>query len=174
MISGAPAKEPFLQLLDSDPGKATAQLDLLRRRLEDFFKWRGCDDPEELADETLNRCYVAVAKGVAINTTIGAYVRGIAHYVYTEQIRVRARRQMVPLDAVATLATADHAHAIEQRMRVEQALVHLSEDERLLLRRYFAEGPRELGRDLDVPEGTLRVRVHRLVQRVRRAAANRP
>src|SRR3990170_1236848 len=58
--------DPLLAALDPDRERATALLAQQRRRLVKYFEWRGCWEPQRLADETIARVVRRLAEGEAL------------------------------------------------------------------------------------------------------------
>jgi RNA polymerase sigma factor (sigma-70 family) len=166
-----PKPEPsdaFLALLDpADPAQAHERYEQLRFQLIRYFSSWRCPDPADLADETLARAFVGVTKGAVIDTTLTAYVWGIAKHVLSGHQKAAARAGVVPVEEAAAILVDDSARATDARIALREALARLPEDDREVLERYFTEDRRRLAGDLGITEQTLRVRVHRIRRRLR-------
>ena len=58
---GGAAFEQLLSVLDADRDRAGERYEVIRRKLLKFFEWRGCQRPDELADQTIDRVLEALA-----------------------------------------------------------------------------------------------------------------
>jgi RNA polymerase sigma-70 factor (ECF subfamily) len=93
-------------------------------------------------------------------------VRTIAH---NEALRALGRRRdSEPLEDVPALADWSSADRLDQRVSVRSALAELSAQDRALLHlRYEADLTQpSIARMMDIPEGTVKVRLHRLRARL--------
>src|SRR6202008_1561467 len=82
------AFDALLDWLDSDRELAGIKYEQIRSRLIKFFTGRGCIDPEELADETINRVTSKLSEIRKEFTGDPAlYFYGVAKLVYMEYLR---------------------------------------------------------------------------------------
>lgn len=98
------------------------------------------------------------------------WVRRIAR---NEALRTAGRRSWVDIDAIADHEDPDAARrraVWDEQQPVRAAVNQLAPRDRTLLYLYYWEARpiAELSRMLGVPEGTIRVRLHRLRSRIRR------
>jgi RNA polymerase sigma-70 factor (ECF subfamily) len=96
----------------------------------------------------------------------GPWVRTIAH---NEALRALGRRRDAqPLDDASELADPRGSDRLDARMAVRSALAELSAQDRALLHlRYAADLTQpSIARMMDMPEGTVKVRLHRLRARL--------
>jgi RNA polymerase sigma factor (sigma-70 family) len=160
----------LLRLLDPDPGRAASAYEVLRRRLIKYFEWRQCAASDDLADEVIVRGIRRMHDGVTIKTDPVRYFFGVARMVYLEYQRAdKIDFAAVPPDEVAD---GDRLGRVELRICLEQVLSRLTPEEGDLLVRYHQSNPSELRRlaaELGLAPGTLRVRIHRLHLRIRKA-----
>src|SRR5215471_13414988 len=63
----APAFEGLLGALDADRDRAAEEYERLRTRLIGLLRWWGASQPEDLADETLDRVARKIQDGVDIS-----------------------------------------------------------------------------------------------------------
>ena len=159
----------FLLLLDADRERAGARYEELRISLMRIFRWRGCNAPEELADETLAR---ATAKSVT--ETIGdvtRFVHGIARLIVLEDYRRRSREEQVMREAnVVRMPPAQN----DPRMDcLDECLAALPSAERELIVAYYSgsrsekiESRRRLAASFALSVAALRVRAHRVRERL--------
>lgn len=141
---------------------------MLSQRLVVFFRWRGADAAEDLAQETLQRGLSKMDAGLELYSPPVHYFFAIAKNVLRESRRKSVRDPHcigVDLDTFSDWAStdtrADHAALLEE------CLSTLSKDDRHVVVRYY-EGERDkLTGELGVDANALRVRVHRAVRRMR-------
>jgi DNA-directed RNA polymerase specialized sigma24 family protein len=78
----------------------------MRRRLITYFDRKNCPEPDELADETLNRVARRLEEeGHIVSEAAARYCYIVARFVFLEYLR--ERNEEVPLDALSGLATTN-------------------------------------------------------------------
>jgi len=156
------AFDALLDWLDSDREQAGIKYEQIRSRLIKFFTGRGCIDPEELADETINRVTSKLTEIQKEFTGDPAlYFYGVAKLVYMEYLRRKTPQpQSAPIDSV---------RAELEYSCLERCIARLSEEDRaLLLKDYGAKGQTQAERrkaladELGVTLNALRIRVYRI------------
>jgi DNA-directed RNA polymerase specialized sigma24 family protein len=155
------ALDRLLQALEADRNLAGRRYELLRRRLIDLFSWYRCENPEELADETLNRLARRLTEGEAIEK-IELYALGIARRLWME-VRRRQQQRVVALRELRA-----HKPEEEQEMlaAVEKCLAKLPESSRKLIVEYYSGKRTVLAADAGVSLNTLRNRALRIRQKL--------
>lgn len=155
----------LLAQFDADRQQAGAKYEALRRKLVKFFQWRGCNLPEDLADETINRVARNLEAGENIRY-LPAYCVGIARNVFMESLR--ARRQEEAFYAIPP-APPTPADEDPRRECLERCLRELSQENLQLILQYYQDGERariearrNLAARLDIPPNALRIRAHRI------------
>jgi RNA polymerase sigma-70 factor (ECF subfamily) len=94
------------------------------------------------------------------------WVRTIAH---NEALRAIGRRRYAqPLEDVPAVSDWSSADRLDERVSVRSALAKLSTQDRALLRLRYEEDLTQpsIARMMDLPEGTVKVRLHRLPARL--------
>ena len=180
-----PGLPRLLERLDSDPERAGAEFERLRRTLTRFFDWRGAAFPDECADETLDRLAGKIAEGTAV-IDVGALAHGIARLVLLEDYRARVGRAGAETEIPDRSAESGDA-GDPLLADLDACLERLDADERALVLAYYAEpagrrkieARRRLAAGLGVTDNALRSRVQRLRDRLegclaRRAGTFRP
>ncbi|HEX7184087.1 MAG TPA: hypothetical protein VF756_19815 [Thermoanaerobaculia bacterium] len=164
--------EALLAALDPDRERAGQQYEMIRRKLMRLFEWRGCETPEDLADETINRVARRMAEGVELRSTDPyGYFCGVAHLVYKEMLR-RSARERSMLEAGDWTPPAEEEPSSDRRLEcLRHCLGQLSDDQRRLVLVYHQEdnhiqSRKMLSQELDIPMNALRIRVHRLRRRL--------
>jgi DNA-directed RNA polymerase specialized sigma24 family protein len=185
-MSSALTREAFERLealLDRDQESAGVEYERLRRVLIDFFRWRGCASPEDLADVVFDRVARQLECGTDIHSP-RAYFYEVARRVHLEQSQSPERRA-VPLDSLSTLpAPQSDPHAVVERTAAERdlarrlAYVHrcleaLPPESRGLFLKYHRgagrlrmEQRKRLAAELGLSMNALRIRVCRIAETV--------
>src|ERR1700733_8405478 len=81
----------LLLALDPDQDSAGRKYIALRNRLVDLFAWQQCEDPEELADETLNRIARKLSENQVIQN-VASYALGVARMMVHEARRAQREK----------------------------------------------------------------------------------
>ncbi|HEV7516956.1 MAG TPA: hypothetical protein VGR07_11710 [Thermoanaerobaculia bacterium] len=164
------AFESLLAQLDADRERAGERYESIRRRLLRLFEWRGCEFPEELADETFNRVARRLAEGLTIQSPDPySFFCGVAHLLHKEVLRERAReRQARESGDWAPYASAEEEEPEDRRLGcIRLCLGQLTADQRQLILDYHQGEDRirsrqRLSQTLGLPLNALRIRVHRI------------
>lgn len=165
--------EALLSFLGPDRDTAGEKYVEIRRKLVRLFEWRGCDGPEDLADETINRVARRLAEGVELRSENPyGYFCGVAHLVFKEVLR-RAARERAALESGDWQALpAPDAEESDPRLGcVRHCLEELPEDQRRIVLLYHQgenniRTRKELSEELGIPMNALRIRVHRIRRRL--------
>ena len=153
--------DDYLRLFDSDPNRATKKYAELWIRLVRFFEWRGCQSPEDLAQETLARGFKRISNGVNIYTADPVnFFFGVARNVVREDRKDVRNGLPVSLDGLPEMA-ALNVSQVEARICLDQCLSRLPSSERKLLLSFYTEDRELVGRKLHLSANALRVRAHR-------------
>jgi DNA-directed RNA polymerase specialized sigma24 family protein len=149
----------------------------IRRNLVRLFEWRGCNTPDEYADETINRCARKLGEGEEIRD-VATYCTGVGRMVLREMSRDRSR-QPRPLDE-APEPRAPQESGGDSESRVEclrGCLGRLSPDTRNLILHYYhgdkgdkIRNRKSLTERLGIPGSTLRMRALRVRERLQLCA----
>ena len=153
----------FLSWLHPDPDKAGEKYRDIQRRLIKIFVCRGCDRPEDLADETINRV-ILKAEEIA-DTYVGDpafYFFGVARYVHHEYLRQKPIPRPQP--------PAEEPSSTEEEYRcLEQCMESLPQRSKELFLQYYREekrakkeNRRRLAEKLGIPLNALRIRACRI------------
>src|ERR1043165_9784733 len=82
----------LFRLLEPDAGSVEQGFRQCRLKLVKFFAWRHCEDPDNLADETISRLLRNVHNGQEILADNPySYVYGIASNVFREYLRDKGK-----------------------------------------------------------------------------------
>src|SRR5574341_259895 len=159
---------------------ALAYLDV-RRALFTFFATRGATDPDEMADETINRVARRLSEGVQITTeTPSGFFYAVARNVWRESLAKSGVLTPLPEDVSTLPVTRETPHDLlmDARERIEagvkrecleRCLGRLDPEERELIISYHRfrggakiENRKELAARLGISNNTLRQKVARL------------
>ena len=158
----------LLARLNPDPDEAGQEYQRLRTRLVRFFDWRGATQPDECADETLDRLARKLEEAEVEVLDVQKYVYGIARLVHLEQ---RRRPAWSSIDDTPSVLVAPAPETDETPLQdaFERCLAELPADSRRLLLQYYdgegrtkIENRRRLAAELGVTDNALRSRVQRL------------
>jgi len=142
-VSAEPRLNPeafsrFLSWLDGDVEAAALRYRDVHRRLIKVVANRGCDHPEEVADEAIDRVVLKIDSlfTVAQDKRI-AYIQGVANNVVREHMRARLPpRKMPPRpETPEERAERERMHAC-----LEHCLSFLSDEQRELILEYYGQG----------------------------------
>ena len=155
--------EALLAWLDPNREVAGQKYEHIRIRLIKIFACRGCYEPEDLADETINRVTNKLEEIEA--TFIGErarYFYGVANKVHLEYLR---KRPAPPLPVVT-----NSSEEAELRYRcLDRCASKLTPQNRELVYQYYQEEKRakiehrkDLADRLGIAVNALRIRAHRI------------
>lgn len=151
----------------------------LRGRLVRLFARRGSASPDDLADETISRVLAKVAEiAPTYRGNPARYVYAVARNVYLESTRLAPTVSL--LDGLAYEDGFSDPHYSEATLAaLERCLGELPGGEGELMLEYHRHGPRArkarraLAERLGIAEGALRLRVHRIRQRLYECVSSR-
>jgi len=152
----------------------------LQKKLIFFFERQRCSDPEELADETLERVVRKMCEGTEIQDLL-RYSYGVAKNVFREYVRrEKAKHKYLDDQRHYTKAeveddVADKA-AQEQRLQcLEECKGRFNKQDYWILYEYYRyngqrklEHRRKMAEELKITRAALTLRVFHLKQRLRR------
>jgi len=171
------AFDRFLAALDADRGVAAERYEQIRSRLLRFFEWRGCQFPEEHADETMTRVMRKLEEGEEIRDA-RTYCYGVARLVLLEARKQQEKQRealgsfSVSAPAALTTETSD----IDRRLDcLEACMSELTVPQRELVVEYYRndkiariDARRSLAERLGIGMNALRIRAHRLSDSLQR------
>ncbi len=154
--------DALLDWLDSDREQAGVKYEQIRSSLIKIFTGRGCIDPEELADETINRVTRKVKEiQKEFKGDPALYFFGVAKMLHMEYLRRKPPQSPPP--------PPDSGQAELEYRCLERCIEQLSEEDRaLLLKDYGAKGRTQAERrkaladELGISLNALRIRVYRI------------
>jgi DNA-directed RNA polymerase specialized sigma24 family protein len=133
----------FLEWLDNGEASDGQRYLEMRDRLVSYFDRKNCLNPDELADETLNRVARRLEEEGEIRTdTPAKYCYTIARFVFLEHLRARDTKN-VQLDELGTGGlpspdNSDEAEHKEQMLRcLEKCTNSLDDSNRDIILRYY-------------------------------------
>jgi RNA polymerase sigma factor (sigma-70 family) len=165
----------FLGWLGPDREQAARRYEAIHRRLIVFFDFRRCANPEDLADETINRIIRRIAdlNHSAGNDPILLFYK-VAHYVHLDYLKTRVKRDAGPPseDAPDPLQSgrSEEVEEKESRQRcLDSCLQKLAPDKRDLIIQYYQQDRqakinhrKSLAEQFGYTANALRIQLHRL------------
>jgi DNA-directed RNA polymerase specialized sigma24 family protein len=172
----ASALDCLLTRLDPDPTRAGERYEELRRRLHGLLRWWGSDNPLELADKVLDRVAMKLEERAPVSReALPGYVRGVARFVFHESIREKQQEELALRDLPAQHGDSESESALAS---LDVCLDTLLPGDRRLIIDYYAvhrpstiEARRRLASGLQLSPTALRIRAHRLRQRLEECLA---
>lgn len=153
--------------------EAGVKYEEIRNGLIRFFSFKGCNDAEILADETINR----VAKKFDQLDTDNknkhiTFFYGFASKIYLEYLHKLNKREVqfeTNLHSNTEITYQPDEIVEEKHQCLEKCLAKLSETDRVLMVQYFSkeksakiEHRRKLAEQLNISNATMHVKIHRL------------
>jgi DNA-directed RNA polymerase specialized sigma24 family protein len=183
------AFDKMLACLSPSREQAASKYEILRRKLMKYFECRGCHSPEDLADETVNRVARRILEGSEIWTVEPAnYFYGVARHVLKEY-RAELERGFTTIESLPSLVHPSlrqqelelERYSLEQRLDcLEYCLQQLSHENRQLIISYYQgekgeriKNRRLLAERFRIPPNALRIRIHRIREKLERQVAER-
>jgi DNA-directed RNA polymerase specialized sigma24 family protein len=168
----------LLHWLGPDTSAGAQRYVEIRKRLVTLFECRGCDSPEELADETLDRTARAILKpGFMFDGNPMAYLRGVARNVWLESLRKfrTVSQESLPEFADMVAGKPDESAGKETLFDcLDRCLAQMAGDKRSLLLRYYQgeksakiDGRLQLAQERGLELNALRLQVFRMRNTVR-------
>ena len=158
------AFDKMLSWLDSDRNRAGEKYEKLRTKLIKIFTCRGCDSPEDLADETINRVTRKVPE--IADTYVGdpaLYFYNVARKIHLEYLRKRPEPLPPPPEPDPVEDTEPEYECLEQ------CIEGLTPQNRQLILEYYQEDKRAkidnrkaLADRLGIALNALRIRATRI------------
>ncbi|MBL8208608.1 MAG: sigma-70 family RNA polymerase sigma factor [Blastocatellia bacterium] len=181
----------LLVRLDADRDQASIKYEELRLSLITYFATRGAADPNELADETLNRVAYRLAEGqvIMVNNPI-YYALAVARNIWREQLaqpfKTVSLTTFTDAPQVQVVSPEDLLLEFEQRLRTDQkydcfrhCLAQLSETDHVLLIEYYqgkgqanSKNRQALAQRFGLTLGSLRNRISRIRDRLSNCLQN--
>jgi RNA polymerase sigma factor (sigma-70 family) len=165
----------ILAWLDPERDVAARKYVQLRAHLSHIFRWRKCSDPEGLTDEVFDRVAMKVqhVKPTYIGDPQLYFYAVTNNLVKEEQERIRARVSLWFIEPCIPEHTDSEKHAADREECLWLCLQRLPKDKRELILAYYTKDKQakidhryELARGLGISMVTLRVRVHRIRERL--------
>lgn len=157
----------LLKWLGTDPEQAGEKYETIRRGLIELFEGWACCQPEDLADETINRVVVKVDRiAPTYSGDPALYFYGVAKNVRHEYLRKKPVLPLMP----GVAARPEQSDNTEQLFAcLDQCLDELSTGDKETILMYYqgdkkakVEARKSLRAQISVSSNTLRVRVYRI------------
>jgi|SRR5215471_15805384 len=169
------AFDSFLASLAEDRESAGERYLEIRNNLIKFFEWRGGPDPEDHADETINRIAKRVFENEDVRNPSGYYL-GVARMILFEINRARVREAQTLRELPAAKITTNDDESESRIDCLRHCLRQMPSDNRELILGYYDGEKREkidsrkrLADQLGIPIKTLRMRALRIREQLQDA-----
>ncbi len=176
------AFDRLLQTLDPDREQAGLRYEAIRQKLTNFFRWRGCTDPEEYVDITIDRVTRRFQEGAEVHARDPyLYFHGVALNVLREHWKKVQKHGVTALEELSPAQSPAEDPVVQQEQQSERLTQELRLDclngcvdalprqQLEMLTQYHQEkgGTKiaqrnELARKLEIPLNALRIRVFRI------------
>ncbi len=165
--------DALLGWLSANREEAGKQYEKIREGLIRFFRFRGCADPQALADETINRVAVKASTfNCSKNVRTITYFYGFASKIYLEYLRTmksgEVQLETDYLPASRNFVVMDDSSVTECDC-LENCLTKLSREESSLVIQYYGreksekfESRRKLAEGMNLKMPALHTRVFRI------------
>jgi DNA-directed RNA polymerase specialized sigma24 family protein len=163
----------LLDCLDADRQRAGEQYEQLRRSLIKYFDWRGSQQSEIDADETIDRLARKLYEGAAFED-LYSYALGVARLVALESFRSQEKAQKI-IEQLPTLANevGHDGESARQMACFDSCLEALPADKRALIVEYYqgdrgakVDNRQAMAKRLSMPIGRLRIQAHRIREKL--------
>ena len=125
-------------------------------------------DAEDAAQETFIKAYQSLSK-LRDERSFPAWLARIAMHTSSDWIKANRRHQEVAIEQSHHLASHDAHQLAQTQLDIQDALNQLSEEQRvvIVLRMVHGMDYEEMAKNLDIPIGTVRSRLHHARLRLR-------
>jgi tRNA G10 N-methylase Trm11 len=176
------SREEFAALLNwfsTDSDQAGEEYEAIRQGLVRFFGFRGCFDPQSLADETINRVAIRLEK-LEISQDIRkiSIFYGFALNVFREYIRFETTCRVELRNDFSSDLNGNTERDEDEDLKFKcltECLDTLEESDRNLIIDYFSrekfdkiEFRRQLAESRGITATNLHVKIHRIKRRLRK------
>jgi DNA-directed RNA polymerase specialized sigma24 family protein len=174
----ARAFQPFLKWLDQGVDSAGQNYLAMRQRLVAYFDRKNCPEPDELADETLNRVARRLEEeGAIASETPAKYCYIVARFVFMEDLRAIQKKTSVQSEIQRqTDAVEQEVSGLEDRETkakffecLDRCLEKLAPPNREVILRYYTgkervkiDNRRALAEELGITTNALSIRACRI------------
>jgi hypothetical protein len=166
------AFERLLRWLSPDREEAGRKYEQIRMKMVRFFTWRGCHNPEELFDRTIDRACSKIELGRhELCGDAGAFCYAVGRFIlqeYWREVKLNPLPEDVPLPEIK-----DPQKDERELERLEDSLNRFSQRDRDLLVAYYqGEGRERIQKRKDLAAGwggpnALRIQVFRIRAKLR-------
>jgi DNA-directed RNA polymerase specialized sigma24 family protein len=180
---GSGAFDRLLTWLDDGPDSNGQRYLEIRQRLEAYFDRKNCSNPEELADETLNRVARRLQEeGDIIGETPARYCYIVARFIFMEHLRLTQKANVMldeikrqPANSYSKAEEAENNHEIKEKMLncLDRCTAKLEPVSRQIITKYYLgqervkiENRRALAESLGITQNALSIRACRIRDRL--------
>jgi DNA-directed RNA polymerase specialized sigma24 family protein len=167
------AFDQFLACLELDREQAGLEYEKIRTKLVSFFECRDCRFAEDYADETINRVVRKIGEGESIREP-RTYVYGVARMIILEIAKEQHKQRAAYDELPHSNPFAEDLEPSDIKIEyLKRCLEALPQESRALITQYY-EGERrskidnrkKLSEQMSIPLNALRIRAHRLREKL--------
>jgi DNA-directed RNA polymerase specialized sigma24 family protein len=164
------AFEKLLACFDPDRDEAGKRYAKTLVKLSRYFEWRGSDDPERDAQETLDRVARKIDEGKIVSN-LNAYIYSVAGRILKEIWRRQERERRLSEGLPTTMSPPQlEDDKSERRLHcLDKCLEELPPEGRRLILDYHREAGhakielrKQMAQEMGIPPNALRIRAHRI------------
>jgi DNA-directed RNA polymerase specialized sigma24 family protein len=161
----------LFRLLEPEGQTIEARFQRCRFKLVKFFAWRHCEDPDNLADETISRLLKNVHRGEEISAgNPYSYLYAIASHVFQEHLRAKEKgKVLVDLDELPEIPAPGPEDDCKK-----QCFEQLPDAKRELLAHYYLDDDdrSSVAKEESLSLNALRLQIHRIKHELKRCCAD--
>jgi DNA-directed RNA polymerase specialized sigma24 family protein len=167
------ALNQLLAALSDDKVAAGFAYTKLRESLIRFFQIKGDSDPDDSADETLDRVALKISQNTEI-PDLTKFSFGVARFVFLERIKLDQKQRIAAKGFYADKISIKPEVETDDFSPLRECFNHLADDEKQILQEYFADIPhlelfeqrKKMQIKYDIGLSSLRVKIFRLRERL--------
>lgn len=164
----------LLKWFSSDEEEAGEKYEKIHNGLRRYFRYRGCTDPDSLADETINRVATKLSElDLTQNTKKVSVFYGFALNIYREYLAKSANREIL-LNPDLVSQTDVPTESNGKMGCLEKCLSTLSDDEKNLILTYYSKDKGEkiilrkkMAEKIAITTNALHVRIYRIKENLK-------
>ena len=168
------SRNDLLAVFDKDPRRADEKYAALYQNLMRYFEWNRMREPEDAAQEALQRGFSRLQEGQKITTdNPSAYFFGIARNLVREGWKAKPSVQRENLELPSAPPLFHKLNPSEQKVLLRECLGELRDDEREMLTAYIEGEGESWSQRAGLQQSATRLRIHRIRKRLEKLAGIR-
>ena len=166
--------EKLLNWFSSDIKEAGEKYEQIHNGLRRYFRYRGCSDPDSLADETINRVAAKLSElDLSTKAKKISIFYGFALNIYREYLAKTAKRG-VAFNPDLVSQEDSEGDVNGEMFCLEKCLSSFNEEDEKLILKYYSKDKSEkiilrkkMAEDLDITTNALHVRIYRIKENLK-------